>query len=316
MKSALPSYLVVNPRAAHGHVFKAKETWWCRPKVRSWLQTHDIRLLVTDSLEDLATTLEGLLRQHETMNLLSYGGDGSQHHMVNTLMRQGALQNTKARLALRWMPLPGGTGSDFCRHFNMSLKLEALTQRLYSKGSPIDVGEVTWRSPKKDHDTHTFFINSCSFGIPAEVSRLTQSKRYNKLGRLKYFLGALSALRNYQPLNMPKQEGLRHDGPYAAVIVANGKYFGGGMQIAPRAQVDDGLFDLTWVEDASALHWATRLPRVYGSHLEDISKIHLSKHQRLHFPLNRSEDRIDLDGETYTGFIASVQNLTRQLTMI
>jgi diacylglycerol kinase family enzyme len=52
------------------------------------------------------------------------------------------------------------------------------------------------------------------------------------------------------------------------VVVANGRYFGGGMKICPDARVDDGLLDVLLIGDLTKRDLLLTLPKTYrGTHL-------------------------------------------------
>ena len=80
--------------------------------------------------------------------------------------------------------------------------------------------------------------------------------------------------------------------------VANARYFGGGMKIAPSAKLDDGLFDVVAVGDMSALSILTNSYRVYlGTHL-GMQQVHHARARRVSArPVNGEVVKLEVDGE-------------------
>jgi diacylglycerol kinase family enzyme len=110
------------------------------------------------------------------------------------------------------------------------------------EGVPIDVGKVN------DH----WFINAASSGFGAEITATTSPELKRLLGPAAYtVMGAILAinLHHYQGrLVLPGRE-ITGSGPIA--IVGNGRQTGGGIQVAPRALIDDGLLDVLVVRQIS-----------------------------------------------------------------
>ncbi|MDH7501009.1 MAG: diacylglycerol kinase family lipid kinase, partial [candidate division NC10 bacterium] len=103
----------------------------------------------------------------------------------------------------------------------------------------------------------------------ATVQRV--DSRPKRGGTIPFLAGAIRTLASYR--NRPVQVTIddRTDRTLEAVIVivANGKFFGGGMRIAPQAEPDDGLFDIVLVKDLSRFKILRNLYRIYnGSHIE------------------------------------------------
>jgi YegS/Rv2252/BmrU family lipid kinase len=112
------------------------------------------------------------------------------------------------------------------------------------KGVPVDVGKAN------EH----WFLNAASIGFGAEVTATTPPELKRLLGHAAYtVMGAILAtnLRHYQGrLTLPDRE-ITGSGPVA--IVGNGRQTGGGVQVAPRARIDDGLLDVLVVRDIPAM---------------------------------------------------------------
>ena len=162
--------------------------------------------------------------------LVAAGGDGTLNEVVHGLM---AL-STDARPVLGVMPL--GTANDFATGCDIPRDPhEALALCMEGEGVPIDVGKAN------EH----WFLNAASVGFGAEVTATTPPELKRLLGPAAYtVMGAILAMNPHQyhgRLILPDRE-ITGSGPVA--IVGNGRQTGGGMQVAPRARIDDGLLDV------------------------------------------------------------------------
>jgi diacylglycerol kinase family enzyme len=72
-------------------------------------------------------------------------------------------------------------------------------------------------------------------------------------------------------------EGVRREGPMHDVIVANGRFHGGGMKLAPDAQQDDGLFDVVLIGDITKLDFVTTSPKLYSGRYLTHPKVELMR---------------------------------------
>jgi diacylglycerol kinase (ATP) len=142
------------------------------------------------------------------------------------------------------------------------------------------------------------FVNVADFGLgPATSEHTPRGNR--RFGPAAFLWGALVAIAGYTPVPVRVEidDVLAYEGPSGIVAVANGHRFGGGMRVAPKARLDDGLFDVVILGPVSRRALATDLlPRVYrGAHLRHAA-IHLGRGARVTvaaavpFPL-------ELDGE-------------------
>jgi lipid kinase YegS len=169
--------------------------------------------------------------------LIAAGGDGTLNEVVHGLMNLS--EATRPILGI----VPLGTANDFatgCCIPRDPAKALALCMR--GKGVPIDVGKAN------DH----WFINAASSGFGAEITATTSPELKHLLGPAAYtVMGAVLAInvRQYQGrLRLPNHE-IISSGPVA--IVGNGRQTGGGIQVAPRASIDDGLLDVLVVRQIS-----------------------------------------------------------------
>ncbi|HET9368556.1 MAG TPA: lipid kinase YegS [Candidatus Udaeobacter sp.] len=171
--------------------------------------------------------------------LIAAGGDGTLNEVVHGLMD---LSKT-AQPALGVVPL--GTANDFAIGCGIPRDPEeALVLCMKGQGVPIDIGKAN------EH----WFLNAASVGFGAEVTATTPPELKRLLGQAAYtVMGAILAMNVHHyrgRLILPDRE-ITASGPVA--IVGNGRQTGGGIQVAPRARIDDGLLDLLMVRQIPAM---------------------------------------------------------------
>ena len=175
----------------------------------------------------------------ETDLLIAAGGDGTLNEVVHGLMDL----SKGARPALGVVPL--GTANDFAAGCGIPRDPEeALALCIEGEAAPIDIGKAN------EH----WFLNAASVGFGAEVTATTPPELKRLLGHAAYtVMGAILAMNVHHyhgRLNLPDRE-ITGSGPVA--IVGNGRQTGGGVQVAPRARIDDGLLDVLVVRQIPAM---------------------------------------------------------------
>lgn len=183
--------------------------------------------------------------------VVAAGGDGTIGEVANGLV------GTSATLGV----LPLGTGNDFARTIGIGTDLNLAARTLgQGQAQTIDLGKL---------DRGGYFINVAGCGFDAEVAtRVNHGFRYLR-GTTAYVAAVLQTLRSFRPTRVT----IEHDGEVCEELVmlcaiANARTYGGGMRIAPHAELDDGLFDVVLVGDVSRSEFLRAFPRVFkGTHL-------------------------------------------------
>jgi YegS/Rv2252/BmrU family lipid kinase len=244
---------------------------------------------------------EGLARG--TRGFAVVGGDGTLSEAVAGLFdAEGRALDGRAWIA----PLSCGTGGDFRKSIgsvNIGLSgrgIEALVRRmLAARPRPIDVG---WIEHIDHHGRPAArpFLNIASFGVSGLVDRLVNETPKWIGGRPSFFVGTVRALARYraQRVRVRVDDGPARETTIVNMAIANGRFFGGGMQIAPRARIDDGLFDVVGIE-MSVRESIALTSRIYrGTHL-DRRGVTFERGRRVHAEPIDPDDRVllDVDGE-------------------
>jgi YegS/Rv2252/BmrU family lipid kinase len=194
--------------------------------------------------------------------LVAVGGDGTVHEVANGMLLSNELGEASIGV------ISTGTGGDFIRSAGIDRDyIKACSLLTGTKRRLIDVGVVEYHKEGQSHKR--FFINSSGVGFDAAVAET--SNRLPKFlgGTIPYIIGLFKSLANYQnkmvAINMcDKTETKR----ILSVVVANGCYFGGGMRVAPLANIDDGILDVITVGDMGKLELLKAFPTIYkGTHI-------------------------------------------------
>lgn len=187
--------------------------------------------------------------------VVSVGGDG----MLSSVA--GAVAERDGVLAV----VPAGRGNDFARMLEVPTDTAAQA-RLLLDGAPrrIDLLRVT------GGDGTTYVVaGSVYAGVDARAAEIVDRSRWLP-SRLQYPYAAVRALATYRPVECVLEvDGVRSTHQAATVVIANSRFYGKGMAIAPAASLDDGLLDVVVIEAASHLDLIRSLPKVYdGSHVD------------------------------------------------
>jgi YegS/Rv2252/BmrU family lipid kinase len=196
--------------------------------------------------------------------LVIAGGDGTVSEAAAGLLGAGLGQY--ARIAL----LRLGTGGDFARGLEVPTDLDAAIERIArGKTRTIDAGRVAFQD-REGQPVVTHFVNIASFGVSGLVTELVNQAPKALGGRLSFLIGTLRAIARWRaaPVRIRVDGAPVHEGPLDLAVVANGRFFGGGMKVAPEALPDDGAFDAVWVRGSAKSKLVRKLPLIYqGRHL-------------------------------------------------
>jgi len=183
--------------------------------------------------------------------VVAAGGDGTIGEVVHGLLGSS--------IPLGILPL--GTGNDFVRTVGLPIDPEAALQ-VWTHGEDRRIDVV--------QGPHGCFLNVAGCGFDAEVAlRVNQGYRWVS-GTAAYLLAVLETLRKARPKRLHLViDGQEHTFEMMLCALANARFYGGGMVIAPSASVEDGLMDLVVVGNVSRWEFLRALPRVFrGTHLQ------------------------------------------------
>jgi YegS/Rv2252/BmrU family lipid kinase len=186
--------------------------------------------------------------------IVSVGGDGT------LLEVAGELYDTEEILGI----IPAGTGNDFRRAVHVPKDpIEALEVILTGRSKKVDIGFLGDDLP---------FLNVAGTGFDVEVIRNTQKVRRIFTGGLAYFIGILMSLFQHKNINVTiTANGQTIERKVLLIAIANGKCFGGGLQVAPDASVLDGLFNVLIINQVPRWRILFELPKLKKGLIDKIS---------------------------------------------
>jgi diacylglycerol kinase (ATP) len=165
--------------------------------------------------------------------------------------------------------VPRGTGWDFARAFHIPRRLEdAIATALEGDVREIDLGRATYRTWAGDEAT-SYFANVGSAGISGAIARRANETSKALGGKVSYYWATLAVYFGWKTDVMRVSvDGETREGRMIDVVVANGRYIGGGMMLCPDAEPDDGTFDALLIGDVTTRDLLLVLPKTYrGKHL-------------------------------------------------
>jgi len=194
--------------------------------------------------------------------LIAVGGDGTVHEVANGILSSSNPNTTALGI------VSTGTGSDFVRSVGIPRDYSRACSFLTSpRRLLVDVGVVEYR--KRGETLRRFFVNAAGVGFDAAVVEATERLPKYFGGTIPYLGGLMRALLGYRNKSISLSiDGEVRSDRVVTVGGANGCYFGGGMRIAPRAELRDKLLDVVVVGDIGKFELLKALPTVYqGTHL-------------------------------------------------
>ena len=253
--------VVVNPRAANGGARRYAS------RITKTLTRAGFRVSsqVTRGPMDAARIAREALSAGREL-VLAVGGDGTVNEVVNGLLSGGVASPPSTALAVAQV----GTGTDFSRTFGWTSDPEEVLDRLRrNRRLPIDVGRVEY-TDLDGRPASRFFVNIAEFGSGGAV--VEKVNRTTKVlgGRMSFLLAILSVMPTYrnQRVRYRIDGGREQDLVSNNFIVANGRFFGGGLMPAPRAELNDGFLDVIVIGDLDFRTIRRHLPDLRrGTHL-------------------------------------------------
>jgi len=249
--------LVVNPRAGKGRVGKEL------PRLVALIEAtggHP-EVFVTERAGH-AVDLARAAAASGAGTVVAVGGDGTVNEVVNGLVQEDRLVGSAA-LGI----VAAGSGCDFARTFGLPKDVDHDLAGIMGPTRLLDVGRIDCLG--RSGPVTRYFVNVAEAGMAAAtVQRAGGYPRW--MGRSRYVVAFWPSLARFRPVEMTvTTPGGRYTGTAHNALVANARYFGGGMHISPNSDPSDGVFDAQ-VNIGPKRQAFTMIPKFFrGTHLPD-----------------------------------------------
>jgi len=243
--------------------------------------------------------------------LIAAGGDGTASEVASGLLASGRSHTVELGL------LPLGTGGDLARTLGLSRSpSEAIAALARGHTRRIDAGRVHYLD-RSGEPAVSHFLNVGSFGISGLTDQYVERSPRMFGGTIAFAIAAIRSIVDYQRSRaVIKVDGrMVHDGPVNLAVAANGRYFGGGMKIAPEAQPDSGLLEVVIIGDLSKPALLRKFPKLFtGSHVFDPS-VACHRGSVVEAEAEPGTLLIDIDGEPLGSLPARFEILPAAITL-
>jgi diacylglycerol kinase family enzyme len=306
------TFVIANPSSGAGAVRREWEP--VKRLLSSQVETLDVAF--TEGPGHATLLAREALRAGWEM-IVAVGGDGTLNEVVNGFfektdvkehfeLKDGFVQRKEKYLPKPINPnavfgfIPMGTGGDFRRTVGaMGGPAETVKVLGGHEFRTIDVGHVVYVSERGPLEFRTF-LNVASAGIGGLVDRMTNSMWKGLGGKLSFGIASGVTWFKYtnRPLTVRFDDLEELQDRFFNVVVANGEYFGGGMWVAPGAEIDNGKLQVVVFADLSRSDSATLIRKIYrAEHLNLEGVTRRNAHTIAIRPESQAPLYLDIDGE-------------------
>ena len=288
-------FIIINPRAGAGSAGRQL------PALRRAFESAQIdhEVMTTSSRGD-ASRLARRARESGATHIAVVGGDGTLSEVSQAYIDDRGQAVAGPTLVL----ISAGTGGDFARLMANGQRDDParVLQRLAAgRTRALDLGVLTLHD-RAGAPLQRAFINVASVGISSDIDGRVEHGPKWLGGKAAFYLATISATLGYRnvPVELKLDGESWYRGPTYVTAIANGQYFGGGMQIAPDAAPDDGWLDVVCLGDLSRSAAVSLSAKIYsGAHLGTPGiQSRRARHVEVHALRPSDSVLVDVDGET------------------
>ena len=222
-------------------------------------------------------------------NIISVGGDGTLHHVVNGIMKQRYIKTSKIKLGV----IPLGTGNDWIKTYGIPLSIKKSINIIISnKTINQDIGYINMLDNKIE-----YFNNLAGIGYDGYiVNKLTSLK---KIGPIAFLISGLYGLFFYKKKKYEiKINNISLNKKCLMILVGLCKYSGGGLRVTKNPNPLDGLLDITLVKNFSFFELLFNIPKLYNGKIVNHKKVSTFKTKKIIVKnISNNNSFIEADGE-------------------
>ena len=221
-------------------------------------------------------------------NIISVGGDGTLHHVVNGIMIQRYVKSSNITIGV----IPLGTGNDWIKTYNIPNNIEKAIELIHHKKTILqDIGVANTENNK------VFYFNNVA-GLGYDGYTVNKLKKLKSFGAVAYLLSGLAGFLFYKKTVFKINFNSKSiETNCLMTMVGVCKFSGGGMQFTKDVNTTDGLFDITIVKNLNIFDLISNIKKLYNGHIVHHKKVETYKTDLITVIPQASKPYIQADGE-------------------
>lgn len=240
--------------------------------------------------------------------LIVVGGDGTINEVINGIASRCKIKDELNSDSFDWEAirkikiglLPAGSGNDFARYHQLKYDIKYLKFLIEKdKVKALDIGYTIF-TDKQNQLVERFFANITDVGMGGHTVQHMDRHKVGWLGsNLNYTKAILSSFITYDKSTIKwTSDQDSWQGKIMSMVVANGKYFGSGLAVAPDAKMDDGKFTLVTLGNITMVDYLKNLGKVKNGESIAHKEVSYTEAKEVTIePLDGKELPIDMDGD-------------------
>ena len=221
-------------------------------------------------------------------NIISVGGDGTLHNIVNGVMMQRYVKSSDITIAV----LPIGTGNDWIKTYNIPNNIKKAIDIISERKTILqDIGQIEIATGKI-----SYFNNVAGLGYDGYIAKKLQELK--RLGSISYLIAGIYGFLFYKKsiFKIAMNQTIIET-TCLITMVSICKFSGGGMQFSKKGDPIDGLFDITIVKNITLLDLILNIKKLYNGKIVAHPKVATYKTNKIIVDPQNSKPFIQADGE-------------------
>lgn len=258
-----------------------------------------------------AIDLAALAAHQQFDFIIAVGGDGTLNQVVNGFLQARSTKPISIGV------LPAGTGNDFVKTLGTPDNIKDIFDMMQQHQSTlVDVGRIEYMDVI-GRKQERFFINVADAGMGADVVHRVNSSTKRWGSQITYIKAIVQTFLDFKHKHISlKTDDWSWEGDAMAIVVANGKYFGAGLGIAPDAETGDGFFNVTILGKISVWDYLKNLPRLKKLKHITHKEIHYKHASRIELNSTDKNCGLEADGEFFGYLPATIEVLHQRLRFL
>jgi YegS/Rv2252/BmrU family lipid kinase len=221
-------------------------------------------------------------------NIISVGGDGTLHNIVNGVMMQRYVKSSDITIAV----LPIGTGNDWIKTYNIPNNIKKAIDIISERKTILqDIGQIEIATGKI-----SYFNNVAGLGYDGYIAKKLQELK--RLGSISYLIAGIYGFLFYKKsiFKIAMNQTIIET-TCLITMVSICKFSGGGMQFSKKGDPIDGLFDITIVKNITLLDLILNIKKLYNGKIVAHPKVATYKTNKIIVDPQNLKPFIQADGE-------------------